>query len=586
MRQQNHHKYHESLTGGGGRHHFRKRRRHNVFISFRGSDVRNTFAGHLRAALRREGLRSFSDRRDLPRGEDLKEAIPRAIQRSRVSVVVLSRNYASSEWCLDELVTIMSCCSRAGHVAIPIFYHLSPNDVVSGCYKEDLDRHKRDFTYERVDGWIRALAWVAGIAGWVVPAAGRSEARLVKRIAKTIRQKERKPCSGTERVPPAGVIRKNTNPSIVLYVKEFPDGLHNMLHQFPTSNVSHGRRRHDVFISFRGSDVRHTFVSRLRAALRREGVTSFADHDMPRGQDLTEAIPRAIERSRVSVVVLSRNYASSVWCLDELVTIMRYCNTTDVDSRPCHVAIPIFYHLSPEDVSGCYEEDMDGHKRRFTYERVDGWLRALAWIARIAGWVVPAAAKPILSVPLSSIKAREKTSRRLRRSTSPFSSDSSPSLSLSLLGCRESKGKARMGIRFILMVNKQGQTRLAQYYEWLTLEERRAIEGEIVRKCLARNEQQCSFVEHRNYKIVYRRYASLFFLVGVDNDENELAILEFIHLLVETMDRHFGNVCELDIMFHLEKAHFMLEEMVMNGCIVETSKSNILSPIQLMEKTS
>ncbi|MBA0835684.1 hypothetical protein Goarm_007950, partial [Gossypium armourianum] len=109
----------------------------------------------------------------------------------------------------------------------------------------------------------------------------------------------------------------------------------------------------------------------------------------------------------------------------------------------------------------------------------------------------------------------------------------------------------------------------------------------------------CSFVEHRNYKIVYRRYASLFFLVGVDNDENELAILEFIHLLVETMDRHFGNVvrfftmdcfsnpfkCELDIMFHLEKAHFMLEEMVMNGCIVETSKANILTPVQLLEKT-
>ncbi|XP_024967578.1 AP-4 complex subunit sigma isoform X1 [Cynara cardunculus var. scolymus] len=76
-----------------------------------------------------------------------------------------------------------------------------------------------------------------------------------------------------------------------------------------------------------------------------------------------------------------------------------------------------------------------------------------------------------------------------------------------------------MGIRFVLMVNKQGQTRLAQYYEYLTLEERRALEGEIVRKCLARNEQQCSFVEHRTYKIVYRRYASLFFLVGVDNEE-------------------------------------------------------------------
>ncbi|CAN0901412.1 AP-4 complex subunit sigma, partial [Linum grandiflorum] len=94
-------------------------------------------------------------------------------------------------------------------------------------------------------------------------------------------------------------------------------------------------------------------------------------------------------------------------------------------------------------------------------------------------------------------------------------------LSLSLLSAwfPRNKGRKTMGIRFILMVNKQGQTRLAQYYEWLTLEERRAIEGEIVRKCLARNEQQCSFVEHRNYKIVYRRYASLFFLVGVGNDE-------------------------------------------------------------------
>ncbi|XP_024393707.1 AP-4 complex subunit sigma [Physcomitrium patens] len=143
-----------------------------------------------------------------------------------------------------------------------------------------------------------------------------------------------------------------------------------------------------------------------------------------------------------------------------------------------------------------------------------------------------------------------------------------------------------MTIRFVLLVNKQGQTRLAQYYEYLTIEERRALEGEIVRKCLARPDNQCSFVEHRNYKVIYRRYASLFFLVGVDGEENELAILEFIHCVVETMDRYFGNVCELDIMFHLEKAHFMLEEMVMNGCVVETNKQNILHPIQLMDKTT
>jgi Clathrin adaptor complex small chain len=73
-----------------------------------------------------------------------------------------------------------------------------------------------------------------------------------------------------------------------------------------------------------------------------------------------------------------------------------------------------------------------------------------------------------------------------------------------------------MKLKFILMVNKQGQTRLAQYYEPLTIQEKSALESEIIRKCLARTENQCSFLEHRNYKCVYRRYASLFFIVGSD----------------------------------------------------------------------
>jgi AP-4 complex subunit sigma-1 len=137
------------------------------------------------------------------------------------------------------------------------------------------------------------------------------------------------------------------------------------------------------------------------------------------------------------------------------------------------------------------------------------------------------------------------------------------------------------------MVNKQGQTRLSEYYDWLDLEERKALESEVIRKCLSRNELQCSFMEYRNYRVIYRRYASLFFIVGVDSDEeNELAILEFIHALVETLDKYFENVCELDIMFNLEKAHFILDEMVMNGYIIETNKTNVLKPIVLLEKTN
>ncbi len=66
-------------------------------------------------------------------------------------------------------------------------------------------------------------------------------------------------------------------------------------------------------------------------------------------------------------------------------------------------------------------------------------------------------------------------------------------------------------------------------------------------------------------QVVYRRYASLYVLAGVDADENTLAALEVVHAYVEALDRYFGAVCELDIMFHLEKAHFILDEMIMNG---------------------
>lgn len=103
-------------------------------------------------------------------------------------------------------------------------------------------------------------------------------------------------------------------------------------------------------------------------------------------------------------------------------------------------------------------------------------------------------------------------------------------------------------IKFVLMVNKQGQTRLASYFEWFPIQERVALEAEIIRRCLSRTEYQCSFIEYRGYKVVYRRYASLFFVVAVDSDDdNELSLLEFIHSLVETMDKYFESVCELDV---------------------------------------
>ena len=63
-----------------------------------------------------------------------------------------------------------------------------------------------------------------------------------------------------------------------------------------------------------------------------------------------------------------------------------------------------------------------------------------------------------------------------------------------------------------------------------------------------------------------------------------MAYLEFIHNLVETMDKYFENVCELDIMYNIEKAHYILDEMIMNGQIVETNKTLVLAPLYVLDK--
>jgi len=140
-------------------------------------------------------------------------------------------------------------------------------------------------------------------------------------------------------------------------------------------------------------------------------------------------------------------------------------------------------------------------------------------------------------------------------------------------------------IHFILMVNKQGQTRLAQYYFDIAMKERTTLEGELVRKCLGRNKNKSHFLVHQNWKIIYRRYASLFFIIGVDLEEqNEMSYFEFIHIIVETFDKYFESVCELDIMYNIEKAHYILEEMVQNGDIIETNKDVILGPLYALEK--
>ena len=86
----------------------------------------------------------------------------------------------------------------------------------------------------------------------------------------------------------------------------------------------------------------------------------------------------------------------------------------------------------------------------------------------------------------------------------------------------------------------------------------------------------CFLTPLADTKVVYRRYASLFFIAATDNDDNELITLEIVHRYVEQMDKYYGNVCELDIIFNFQKAYFILDELLIAGEMQESSKKNVL----------
>ncbi|XP_069831445.1 AP-1 complex subunit sigma-3 [Dendropsophus ebraccatus] len=135
-------------------------------------------------------------------------------------------------------------------------------------------------------------------------------------------------------------------------------------------------------------------------------------------------------------------------------------------------------------------------------------------------------------------------------------------------------------IRFLLLFSRQGKLRLQKWYVTLTEKEKRKITRELMHIILARSPKTSSFVDWKDLKLVYKRYASLYFCCAIEDHDNELLTLEIVHRLVELLDKYFGNVCELDIIFNFEKAYFILDEFLMGGEIQETSKESVVRAIE------
>jgi len=131
-------------------------------------------------------------------------------------------------------------------------------------------------------------------------------------------------------------------------------------------------------------------------------------------------------------------------------------------------------------------------------------------------------------------------------------------------------------IHFLLLQNRQGKTRLAKYYSPFEHEEKRQLEIDVHKLITKRDPKFTNFIEFRRYKVIYRRYAGLYFSYCVDINDNELAILESIHLFVELLDKFFDSVCELDLVFNFHKIYTILDEIYLAGEVQETSKRVIL----------
>mmetsp|Transcript_34475 Transcript_34475/g.106562 ORF Transcript_34475/g.106562 Transcript_34475/m.106562 type:complete len:182 (+) Transcript_34475:226-771(+) len=143
-------------------------------------------------------------------------------------------------------------------------------------------------------------------------------------------------------------------------------------------------------------------------------------------------------------------------------------------------------------------------------------------------------------------------------------------------------------IKCILVINNNGVVRLSRFYEPVhdPHDHQEPAQQEVIRKIYRqvsrRKDTYCNYLEGTvpqwgdETKLIYRHYATLYFIFACTTSESDLGILDLIQVFVESLDRSFENVCELDLIFHSDKVHYLLDEIVMGGLVIDTSITTIL----------
>ncbi|XP_013628000.1 PREDICTED: disease resistance protein RPS6-like isoform X1 [Brassica oleracea var. oleracea] len=162
---------------------------YDVFPSFSGGDVRKTFMSHFLKELDRKLIIAFKDN-EIKKSRSLDPELTKAIKDSRIAVVIFSTNYASSSWCLNELLEIVKCKEECGQVVIPVFYGLDPSHVrkQTGDFGKIFDKTCQNKTEDKIIRWREALTGVANIFGYH-SVTWANEAKMVEEIADDVLDK-------------------------------------------------------------------------------------------------------------------------------------------------------------------------------------------------------------------------------------------------------------------------------------------------------------------------------------------------------------------------------------------------------------
>ncbi|KAL2460134.1 AP-3 complex subunit sigma [Abeliophyllum distichum] len=144
-------------------------------------------------------------------------------------------------------------------------------------------------------------------------------------------------------------------------------------------------------------------------------------------------------------------------------------------------------------------------------------------------------------------------------------------------------------IRGVIVMNDRGKPRLVKFYEFQPAEKQQELIRSIYRVLCSRAENVSNFVKvdslfGQDVRLVYKTFATLYFVFIFDSSENELAMLDLMQVFVEALDKVFSNVCELDVVFNFNKVHTILDEFILGGQVLETNSSEVVKTVEEISK--